>query len=213
MAKGKIKSSWKKAETRGDVRIGEPIKREVRVKINVAECAKKADKVVQLENKVRKIQLAMAPQKQEITKLNKEIDKLCADVGSSTEERTVLVREEFHYKKAVVRVVRADNGELIDERTMSKEDTQFDLTQTPKGGVVGGKSGAALRLANPVLTPTEVAMAERAPKGSRKATNPAFDEAVAASDAQEPFPPGDAIAAARAHADAYHDDDEPEASA
>ena len=210
MAKGKIKSSGKKAETRGDVRIGEPIKRDVRVKINVAECAKKADKVVQLENKVRKIQLAMAPQKQEITKLNKEIDKLCADVDSSTEERTVLVREEFHYKKSLVRVVRADNGELIDERTMSKEDAQFDLTQTPKGGVVGGKAGAKLRLANPVLTPTEAVKAARAP---RKAANAAFQDAVDASDAQDPLPPGDAIAAARAHADAYHDDDEPEASA
>jgi hypothetical protein len=209
MAKGKIKSSGKKAETRGDVRIGEPIKREVRVKINVAECAVKEAKVVKLENKVRKIQIEMAPMKQEITKLNKEIDKLCADVDSSTEERTILIREEFHYKKAVVRVVRADNGELLDERTMDKTETQFDLTQTPKGGVVAGKAGAKLRLANPVLTPTEAVKAARAP---RKASNPAFDEVVAASDAQDPLPPGAAIAAARAHADAYHEDADPEAN-
>jgi hypothetical protein len=148
-----------KSEKREDVRIGEPVKRDVRVKINVAECAVKEAKVVKLEIKVKKIQVAMSPLKQEITKLNKEIDKLVADVDSSTEERTIKVREEFHYKRNLVRVVHADTGELVEERTMSKAETQFDLTQTP---AKGGKA-----------------------KGSRKAKNPAFQAAVDASDAQE----------------------------
>jgi hypothetical protein len=145
-----------KSEKREDVRIGEPVKRDVRVKINVAECAVKEAKVVKLEIKVKKIQVAMSPLKQEITKLNKEIDKLVADVDSSTEERTIKVREEFHYKRNLVRVVHADTGELVEERTMSKAETQFDLTQTPAKA-----------------------------KGSRKAKNAAFQEAVDASDAQE----------------------------
>jgi hypothetical protein len=150
-----------KSDKKGDIRIGEPIKRTVRVKINVMECAKKEAQVVKLEIAVKKIQLKMAPLKQEITKLNKEIDKLCADVDSSTEERTVLVVEEFHYKKNVVRVVEAKGGELVEERTMTKEETQFDLTQTPKGGIVRGKAGKALRLTNPVLTPADAIKAAR----------------------------------------------------
>jgi hypothetical protein len=147
-----------KNKTDGDVRIGEPIKREVRVKINVMECAVKEAKVVKLEIAVKKIQLKMAPLKQEITKLNKEIDKLCADVDSSTEERTVLVREEFHYRKNLVRVVEAKGGALVEERTMTKAETQFDLTQKPAK--------------------------EAKPKGSRRAAHPAFQPVVDASDAQ-----------------------------
>ena len=194
MAKGK---KDEKAETkREDIRIGEPVKKDVRVKINVAECALKEAKVVKLEIKVKKIQLQMSPLKQEITKLNKEIDKLVADVDSSTEERTVLVREEFHYKKNLVRVVRADTNELVEERTMTKQETQFDLTQKP-GGIVGGKSGKALRLANPVLTTGEAVAAARAEKAPRKAKNPAFQDAVDASDAQPALTPGEAIAQAR----------------
>lgn len=204
---------------REDVRIGEPVKREVRVKINVAECAEKESRVVKLENAVKKIQLTMAPQKKEITKLNKEIDKLCADVADSTEERTILVRDEFHYSTNVVRTVRADDGEQVGEdRTMTAAEAQLDHTQTPaKGGIVGGKAGAALRLANPVLTPGEAGAA-------RKAANPAFQDAVDASDSQH-LTPGEAIARARAEADAtvdeaarahregYGADGEPEANA
>ena len=176
----------KKEKKKGsaDIRIGEPIKKTVRVKINVIECAKKEAEVVKKEILVKKIQIKMSPLKQEITKLNKEIDKLCADVESSTEERTVLVREEFHYKTSVVRVVEDKGGELVEERTMTREERQFDLTQKP-GGVIGGKAGKALRLANPVLTPGEAMAAARKTRSPRTAADPRFQAALEASDAQD----------------------------
>jgi dGTP triphosphohydrolase len=177
-----------KPQAAGDVRVGEPVKRAVKVKINVIECAEKEAEVVKLEIRVKRIQLKMSPLKKEITQLNKKIDQLCADVDDSSEERTILVRDEFHYNQNMVRTIRADDGTVIDERTMEASEAQHDLTQMV-ADMAPKKRGR--------------------PKGSRNAVNPAFQAAAEASDAQD-LTPGEAIAAARAELD---DVSEPEATA
>lgn len=152
------------------------VSKELPVLIDQKACRKKEGQVVSLELKVAKLTASMAPAKSEIKKLNKEIDKLCIQVEQSVELRDVKCEVIYDFEHRTVNFRRLDTKQIVKElsRTMTDSDREGDLfaepkkgkrgrpPKEPKGGIVRGKAGAALRLANPVLTPGEAVSAARA---------------------------------------------------
>jgi hypothetical protein len=72
---------------------------------------------------------------QQIRVAAQEYDELLDKVGTKVEERQVVCEERYSYAQGVVRVIRTDTGEVIEERPMTPQERQLVLggsLQAPK---------------------------------------------------------------------------------
>lgn len=93
-----------------------------RVPIDAKSYARKESEIAQLEVKVKKLRAKIKPDQVLIAEHRKSISELTEDIEDETEERDVKVRNEYHFKTAEVRVLRADDLKEIDRRTMTPEE-------------------------------------------------------------------------------------------
>lgn len=145
-----------------DVVKTEPFNKAVRVPINAAEAARKERMIREHLNVIADHEEAMKPHKKGVRDAKKEIDKLRKEVNDKSEEVELEVYAVKDYTHSNIQFVRADNDEVVEDRTMTAEERQRDwVAERGEGGVMGGKAGSKHRLPNPVLTPGEAAAAAR----------------------------------------------------
>lgn len=123
----KAKGSKSDGKKKGDVRLGPRYEKEVRVPINATQYTKKESEIAQLEIVVAKTQRLIAPEQKIIRDTRKKIAKLTVDLEENTEPRKMMVRNEYHDNQNMTRVLRADNGAVVEERPMTEKERQIDV--------------------------------------------------------------------------------------
>jgi hypothetical protein len=125
--KSKAKAAPKDGKKKGDIRLGPRYEKEVRVPINATQYSKKESEIAQLEIAVARLQTKIRPDQIDIRKNRKSIAKLTVDLEENTEPRKMMVRNEYHDNQNMTRVLRADNGVLLEERPMTDKERQIDV--------------------------------------------------------------------------------------
>ena len=109
---------------KGNVVLRPKMKKTVRVPINAKEYAAKEHESAKVDIAIAKLERKIAPDKNEIRKLRKTKAKLTADLEENSEDREMLVREEWHINTNEIRVLDLKGNELS-RRTMTKEERKF----------------------------------------------------------------------------------------
>ena len=107
-----------------DIETSKRFKKEVKVKITADEVTEKDHQIRKNLTKVANLEEDMRPLKEKIAKLLKDNKQLRLDCETETEDKTMYVVNEFHFKRNEVLVKRDDNGEVVEKRTMTDEEKQ-----------------------------------------------------------------------------------------
>lgn len=119
-----------------DIEISKRFKKEVKVKITADEVTEKDHQIRKNLTKVANLEEDMRPLKEKIAKLLKDNKQLRLDCETETEDKTMYVVNEFHFKRNEVVVKRDDNGDVVEKRTMTEEEKQEFMPEM--GGSRGG---------------------------------------------------------------------------
>ncbi len=123
-----------------DVEVGNKFKRMLPCPITPAKADKKAAEIVDVLTEIIIQKEKAKPYHDKVRELTLKVESLRHDIKSKTEDREVACVEERHYKTRVVRVVRIDTREVVEERTMTDDDRQEELADlSPPGERKGGK--------------------------------------------------------------------------
>lgn len=126
----------KRGSNTDDVETSKRFKKEVKVKITADEVTEKDHQIRKNLTKVANLEEDMRPLKEKIAKLLKDNKQLRLDCETETEDKTMYVVNEFHFKRNEVVVKRDDNGDVVEKRTMTDEEKQEFMPEM--GGSRGG---------------------------------------------------------------------------
>jgi hypothetical protein len=91
----------------------------IRVPINLEAYKKKESELAQVDVEIARKKRTIEPTLNEIRKLRKQAAVLTVDLEGNTEERPEKVRRQWDWKRNVVKVFRATDMKLLEERTIT----------------------------------------------------------------------------------------------
>ena len=87
--------------------------------------ASKHDELSQFEDALKTIK---AEYKEKITRVESEISSIVRKVNVKSEYRDIDCFQQWDYDLAIYRVVRKDSGEVVEERALTDEERQMELS-------------------------------------------------------------------------------------
>lgn len=115
--------------------LGEPFRKEIKVKVKKSEQETKKDELVQVDRQIRERAeekaSAMAEFNDDLKKLRERQRKLLDVIKDGEETVEVECVEEADERRMEVKTIRKDTGEVIDRRPMTADERQLGLAEVP----------------------------------------------------------------------------------